>query len=184
MKELMIDIETLDTQPSALVLSIGAQMFSQDLGPMGEPFRRVLSITEQLRLERTISESTVKFWLELSDEKSFAKIFAPPQRSTLKEALEALNAYCLMYDQVWANSPSFDLVILESLYRAVELPNPLKFFLARDVRTLRDVAKLPRGWEPEIKIPGDHHDPVSDCLWQIAAVRESRKRLAPATVNL
>jgi len=59
----MIDLETLDTGPSATVLTLGAVKF--DPYTAKEPYAELyikLDIDEQDRLGRTVSDSTIEWW--------------------------------------------------------------------------------------------------------------------------
>src|SRR3546814_2365974 len=86
MFEMMVDLETLDTKNSAVVLSIGAVVWEtlvDDAGSLDysvvERFYRVLSIDEQLAAGRTVSESTLLWWMR-QDPTARAEAFNPVRR--------------------------------------------------------------------------------------------------------
>ena len=58
-----IDLETIDTSPSATVLSLGAVKFNplDDSEPHSELYLKI-SIDEQDALGRTASDSTIEWW--------------------------------------------------------------------------------------------------------------------------
>ena len=58
----MIDLETLDTSPGAVVLTIGAVKFNpRGTGIIDELYIRV-DVDEQIALGRTVDEGTVEWW--------------------------------------------------------------------------------------------------------------------------
>ena len=58
-----IDLETIDTSPSATVLSLGAIKFNplDDSEPHSELYLKI-DIDQQDRLGRTVSDSTIEWW--------------------------------------------------------------------------------------------------------------------------
>lgn len=177
--EYMIDIETLATTPEAVVLSIGAVKFSQDEG-VTDTFVVKLDLHQQVRARRYMDPDTLSWWMSQNNEARHAA-FSSTDREKVRTALENLGAF-LGVNQlaVWANSPSFDLVILESLYRSAKMNTPWHYSLSRDLRTLRDMAELPSSWEPDSEVYNFvDHDPLSDCVWQVEVVRECRRLIGP-----
>ena len=74
--DIMLDIETLDTSPSAIVLSIGAVKFNS-VG-LGDTFYVRLDSDPQLALGRTQSEATLTWWAGQSDA-ARKEAFATPE---------------------------------------------------------------------------------------------------------
>ena len=66
MNHIMVDIETLDTVQSAVVLSIGAVAFDPHTKELGEKFyvEFTTDLQAQQRLGRTISADTVTWWMQ------------------------------------------------------------------------------------------------------------------------
>ncbi len=113
MKEMMLDLETLDTKPSAVVLSIGAVVFETAEKPLlpaeyvdwtkaGRPitldyevkdrFYRILDIEEQLGpLMRTVSQSTLLWWNK-QDQDAKDEAFGP-NRVDVWEVMNQLQAF-------------------------------------------------------------------------------------------
>ena len=113
----MIDIETLDTQPSSVVLSVGAVKFD----PFGgqEPFAKTLwrpSVDEQLLAGRTTSESTLEWWSR-QEEHIRESTFTEQGRVDLSVFFKDLNKFLVGVDKVWCQGPQFDMVILEDLFK-------------------------------------------------------------------
>jgi len=177
-REFMIDIETLDTKPSAVVLSVGVVEFPGD--DKSSRAHLVLPIQPQLDAGRTIDESTLMWWAQQNSE-AFKKAFSQDRLSHMSAFFNEM-AMCLKRWQddrmnIWANGPAFDMVILDDLYRDFNQKSPWRFWEYRDVRTIKELAEIEPDWAPADFTPVPH-DPVSDCLWQIELVREARRRLS------
>lgn len=133
---IVIDLETLDISPTALILSIGiaagTSLTDYCIGQWN------LSIPEQLRAGRTISPDTLSWWKEQPAEVWGAAIAEP-----LSVEFAIANLY-KVFDSVpsgadlhvWGNSPSFDLAILSNLFNSMHLSVPWKYSQERDLRTL------------------------------------------------
>lgn len=172
--EFMIDIETLDTKPSAVVLSLGVVSFNQEVGAMDNLFIQ-LDGQEQLDCGRTVSMDTIKFWMR-QPEASRRAAFPDDPQGMFEDIAHFISHHKSPEGALyWAKSPSFDMTILYSLcgdlYGVDEMPWAFRGF--RDVRTLVDAVHddfVPaKTWDYP-----DHH-PIGDCLWQIEEVRHVRK---------
>jgi hypothetical protein len=168
--DLMVDIETLATDPRAIVLSIGAVRFTRD-GPLPEQFYACLGLGDQVaKARRTLSVDTLMWWMDQSAE-ARAKAFSR-QREGVTAALRRLADFVPDGANVWANGPSFDLVILESLYFDARLEQPWPFWRHRCVRTIVEAG----GVDARRYASASHH-PVEDCLRQVAMVNAARRNL-------
>lgn len=171
---LMCDIETMSTRYDASILSIGAVIFNPyDLNTEDElreaPTFKVNISIESNELEgRHISGGTVVWWLGQSQA---ARELLVTDTIGLHAALMRFNTW--MNEQrpvmAWANSPSFDLVILKHAFEQFKLRWPLHFAKERDVRTIRDAA-FPNGDVPEIQI-GTAHGALDDSIKQAMVVQ-------------
>src|SRR5690606_16078791 len=118
-KHLMIDIETLDTVETAVILSIAAVEFDPMCHGTKKVFYGSASIQRQLDMGRTISADTLKWWIK-------------QDREVMKEAFSEITDYkFILHDLdlnlrengldkdtvIWANSPAFDLNKLKHAYR-------------------------------------------------------------------
>lgn len=174
--DVMLDIETLDTKPSAVILSAAAVTFTEAEG-VRDICRVTFDLQEQFSRGRTVSQSTLLWWMEQSDD-ARAVAFTAVNRQPVEHALTRLFDFANGFTHYYANSPSFDMVLLGSLAYDFNKPVPWSYRDCRDVRTLRAVAEIESDWQPNEPITGPAHDPVTDCLWQIALVREAKARLA------
>ena len=159
----MVDIETMDTVPTARVLSIGAVRFNHT-GEYddGYVFYRHPSLVAQK--DRTVSESTMAFWNE-QDKSVYQEAFKGEEhRLSVVEIYSELMEFMRGCTEVWANSPTFDLMILENLFADCG-PSIWGHRDERDVRTVKNI--WTGDYTEENKNP---HNPVDDCIHQIKQV--------------
>lgn len=135
--DVMIDIETLDTTPSAIILSIGARAFNLATGEKDPKGLHVtISIQEQIDEGRTHSIAAAMWWggqpqgiqqESFSEEESFL--------GAIKALEEYFYDYCYSDCCVWSKSPAFDLVILKHALRSLLRNEIWNYRRERDVRT-------------------------------------------------
>lgn len=173
--DLMIDLETLDTRPTALVLSIGAVLFSPETGAVGPGVEYRLAACDQER--RTISENTVRFWLAQSAEAVQAAFGG---RTPVDRALADLARFASSAPpaRVWANSPAFDLAILGNLYEERGAEKWWAYSMERDYRTLRSLCSTPP------VPPLVRHSALADARAQAASVCQWWAELGKLTPRL
>lgn len=164
----MIDIETLDTQPTAIVLSLGACRFDYNVEELKlsreDVFYTTFNVDEQAQAGRTASWSTIKWWFKQSKE-AFQAVSgddSPPFR-------EALNDFAGWLQRepataIWGNGSDFDNVILANLYRTAGMEPPWNFWDNRCFRTFKnvhDVLNSRKPAEPKVK-----HHALQDAIFQ------------------
>ena len=155
MNHLMIDLETMATTPDAAILSIGACWFEPAgadlvaastvdmLAPDDKTiFYRVVKLADQPG--RVIDPDTVTWWMGQSAE-ARAEVFPPKDSSNalpLKTAMAAFQNFVgdAYKKQVWAQGSSFDIVIIEDIFRQYRQPIPWRFWNHRDTRTAYELA--------------------------------------------
>lgn len=172
----MIDLETLDTGPSATVLTLGAVKF--DPYTAKEPYAELyikLDIDEQGELGRTISNSTLEWWAN-QDEKIQEEAFSTDGRVSIEETLNQLNKWIVGVDQIWAQGYGFDITMLEDIYRNAGRPIPWNFWQVRDSRTLFSVLKE----DPRKKMQQNLHNALEDSRWQAKGVQIAYRDLGLA----
>jgi hypothetical protein len=165
--DIMIDIETLDTKPTAAILSIAAVAFNLETGKISEnTFYHQLDYSRQIEDNRTTSIQTTLWWGAQSEEIQEENFNG---EKYLYQSVLELNEYfqkeCFTDRRVWAKSPAFDLVILKNAYE--EAVVPWHHSNERDVRTYCDSNNL--GLGSLILLPNTHH-PLEDCFAQIRDV--------------
>jgi 3' exoribonuclease, RNase T-like len=155
-KHYMIDIETLDTVPSAVILSIGACEIRAEPGH-GSLFYEELHVATQY--ERTSSNDTIEWWK--------TQKYCPDQGSTgIALALQRLHTY-LRQDTdnpiVWCKGTDFDICILAHAYKQYGQTIPWKYSSVRDFRTIK---KLFAGMITSDHINTDPHNALADAIHQ------------------
>jgi len=174
----MMDLETYDTAPSSIILSIGIVHFDIDSGETLGTYYRVLDRDEQENLGRTKSDRTYAWWEDQSDE-ARAAIFDVPDSELweLKPLLWDVRDFIkgAKGDEgchIWAKGPSFDVSVMDHAFNQMGVPMPWHFRGARCVRTICDLAPKYEG--PDI---GPAHNAVDDCLYQIQEVVHAKQNL-------
>jgi len=166
---LSIDIETLDTKPTAVILSIGAVVFD----PEAKKLRGgvLWNIDAAAQFTRTISEDTVRWWLKspaLLAETIDCEVVS------LAHALYTLEGLWTgrINQQVWFNGTDFDGGILADAYRTeLRSEPPWQYYQQHDVRTLKKF--VPRNCYGKRKRPdGEAHNALWDAQNQAITVQE------------
>jgi hypothetical protein len=169
----MLDIETLGTRPGSVILSIGAVPFTFEGGPdESRGFHVVLPVQEQLDMGAAIDASTLLWWLKDGRGPVLRTLLNPS--SALADVMQGLILLrqFLAADgdaPIWANSPSFDLVLLEDLMRRFSFEVPWRYYRARDVRTWLEACGFSRSSDV-LPAPEGAHDALVDAIYQARVV--------------
>lgn len=170
MASIMIDLETADITPSAVILTVGAQMFD----PLGEGILEGENAQYYARVDtdsqpnRTIDDGTLAWWATQPQE-SQDEAFGLENRVPLKEVLERLYKMIWASKHVWTNG-AFDMTILENAYKQVGMALPWKYHVVRDTRTVYSL------W-PDLPKPEAAHHALDDCWRQIALLQATLQHL-------
>jgi len=162
----MLDLETLSTRPDATILTFGACKFSpynQDPIDKGIYFR--INVDEQIALGSHVDDNTIAGWGEQADDVR-EEALGDDNRIGLEQFTQELNRFIVGCDNIWAQGPVFDIVILENLYRRIGLPCPWQFWQIRDSRTL-----LSSLGDPREKNKAGLHNALEDAVSQAQAVQ-------------
>lgn len=159
----MIDLETLDTETTAIILSIGACLFDIFTGEIIDEFYYVISIDDQVRMNRTISQSTLLWWMDQGNDATSAVFRRDIERTPLKSALYLLRQFIPERAKVWSNGSNFDISMLDNAY--VDCESPWNFWDIRDVRTIVDAVDgfIDRS---DIEFEGTPHNALDDAKHQ------------------
>jgi hypothetical protein len=180
MRELMLDLETLDVRSRSVVLSIGAVVWEThtDKYEIISKFYRVLNLDEQITKGRTVSQSTLLWWQQ-QDPIARKEAFTV-ERNASSDALTDLRTFIYTHglERFWANPTTFDFPIIETLAEDFDIMVPWKYNQKYDVRTVVLESGLSvRDHVPSRSIDGFPHTPVFDCEWQIDVLHAARKLL-------
>ena len=152
---LMIDLETLDNRPSAVIRSIGAVWFGD--GVLGAEFYTRIDPQSCVDYGLSLGVSTIEWWLKQGDA-ARAEMCKPGK--SLPDALASFSEFVCAGPEpagVWGNGASFDNVILANAYDACRVRRPWKFWADRCYRTVKAAAP-----SVEMKRDGTHHNALDD----------------------
>lgn len=164
---LMLDMETFSTEPNAVITTFGVVKFD----PWGNGVDESdgiyvkVDIEQQLRMGRHVSDKTIEWWAGQSDDVK-DEAFDEVDRVSVEELIRQLNKMYIGCSEIWSQGPTFDMVILDNLYRQVGVPIPWSYYKIRDSRTLFSVHGDPRK-----KGRAGAHNALTDCIYQAEGVQ-------------
>jgi len=185
----MFDIETLDIDSTAVVLSAAITHFNFDEDWNESPeviFYELLErtafvkfdVSEQVtKFKRTISNSTLEWWAK-QPKLAKMKSFNPSAEFdvSVEDGFSKLREYIKENggeEQIFWARGSLDQLAIDSLAIAAEIEPIAKYYNWRDVRTAIDLTKE-SGGKGYCQIPNfkqDHHvykhDPIHDCAFDV-----------------
>tara|TARA_B100000424_G_scaffold267974_1_gene261854 strand:+ start:2420 stop:2956 length:537 start_codon:yes stop_codon:yes gene_type:complete len=168
----MIDLETLSTNPDAVILTIGGVKFDArtQMNPYNEMYFRV-DVDSQTKIGRNVMQETMNWWATQPKEVS-EEALGDGNRVSLEDAIKQLNKFAVGVDIFWCQGPLFDYAILQDLYRQLNTPVPWNYWQIRDSRTLFSL------------VPKDHnekrtglHNALQDCIFQAKKVQKVYRQL-------
>lgn len=178
----MVDIETMDTAPSASILALGACLFAPSAKDdeqtlRAQSFDATISLKSNMALGRTINADTVMWWLTQSKEAQKGLY-----EGTILNLANALITFRQWIERqsprpcrIWAKDPDFDITILNHAYAMIGDRLPFHYADSRSVRTITEVA-YPDGDQPLIVV-GDAHKASDDAIKQALTVQHCWHRL-------
>lgn len=167
----MIDLETLSTNPNAYIRTLGACFFDT-YGVNPDSFYESCDGSTQRGAD--VDPATVAWWKGQSPEAHKALV------NTKKQDLETvLHAFRVWLEQeaklyspngdgsevtiwIWGNGGDFDPVVLANAFRRHRLPVPWKYYGVRCYRTLKALNRHILADE----IPGEKHNALDDAVFQ------------------
>ena len=167
----MIDLETLSTNPNAVVLTVGAVKFEPhtQMKLYDEMYFRV-DVDSQTALGRHVMQETLDWWGQQPNEVA-NEALSDSNRIQLQDVLKNINKFSVGVDVFWCQGPLFDYAILQNLYTQMEQPVPWQYWQIRDSRTLFNL--VPRESEKRIGL----HNALEDCKFQARKVQKVYRQL-------
>ena len=168
----MIDLETLSTNPNAVILTVGGVKFdpTTQMKPYSEMYFRV-DVDSQTKMGRDVMQDTVNWWSkqpkQISDE-----AFSDDNRTSLDEMIKSINKFSVGVDVFWCQGPLFDYAILQDIYKQLGNPVPWQYWQIRDSRTLFSL--VPRDLNEKRQ---DLHNALEDCRFQAKKVQKVYRQL-------
>jgi 3' exoribonuclease, RNase T-like len=174
-KRVMVDVETLSSRSDAAIISIGVARFDESgvLDTAGWALK-------ESEVRGHIDPQTIYWWMKKSQA---AKGFSFGGEEMAVNAAVGFRSFIEQgCDELWANDPEFDCVIMRHWWdlttqRQALGPFPVSFRASRSFRTLK---ALTHG---RVDITdcytGIAHNPIDDAAMQARAVIKMLKVLAP-----
>ena len=135
--DIMLDLETLSTDTDGAIVSIGAVRFNEN-SIDDNSFYRVITIQSNIDEGRTISGSTLKWWLS-QDAKAKA-MFQDETAVSLGQALDEFRDWVgadAKTARVWGNGADFDNAMVKHAY--ANQGAPWEFYNSRCFRTIKEL---------------------------------------------
>jgi len=168
----MIDLETLSTNPEAVILTVGGVKFdpSNSVEPSQGMYFRV-DVDSQTAKGRDVMQETLDWWstqpAEISEE-----ALGDKNRISLDEMVKTINKWSVGVDVFWCQGPLFDYAILQNIYKQLGYPVPWQYWQIRDSRTLFSLVP----YDPNEKREGKHNA-LEDCYFQAKKVQNVYRQL-------
>ncbi|MFA5922341.1 MAG: 3'-5' exonuclease [Methylococcaceae bacterium] len=153
MNHIMLDLETMGTNPNAAIVAIGAVAMDFDTNKIGPTFYQTIMLESSMQSGGIVDGSTVAWWMKQGEQARQEIYKAENQLSpTLLAFADFIKGISSHDDiRVWGDGAAFDNVILASSYRRLSLPLPWKYWNDRCYRTMKklynDVKTEPVGIE-------------------------------------
>lgn len=177
--DLMLDLETLGTNPGCVITQIGVAAFdAAKPAPEGIDTAKLIHVAPQSCLDfgMHVSWDTIAWWLTQNEEARIAMASKSP-RWSLPDALKTLDEWVIHYCnngfRIWGNGSNFDVVLIEDAYRRVKRQVPWAFRNIRDMRTIVDLCPPDLKVQPEIA-----HNAAADAKAQALIVQNCFEWLA------
>ena len=161
MNRMMIDLETLDTEPTAIVISAGIVVFDTVASNITFSEHFMLDMDHQLSKGRSISMSTIKWWLQQETNPIAPDIACIHYTDMLGIILETWKKHNI--EEVWSCG-SFDVDIINDMFDNTTYNQPWTHYCAvKDYRAVRDWFKDLVPFEN----PDSKHDALADAVAQV-----------------
>lgn len=176
--DLMIDIETVSTRPTAIFTNLAAIKFD----PFGDD--RPNLIGSEIKMNTFyrrvdpgsftwptahIDPNTIEWWSK-QDPAAQEEMSSLDDRHDVRDVLKDFYKWAGKPRRVWANGAAFDTVIIESAARELERAVPWEYYQVRDSRTIMKMVDVAR-----TKL--NYHHALYDCYCQIVDLQQAFKVL-------
>jgi hypothetical protein len=187
-RDIMMDAETLDTQCTAMMLSLAAIAFDPDTGEHLSPTFYVKIDLDSYAREApggfTFSAATLAWWMDQSQD-ARKEAFCGEDRLPIRAAIEQFFNWCKelssgLQIRPWSHGASFDIPLITYTASKLGLEVPWNFWDIRDTRTLYEIHHVDLkkvvippvshpSWKGTKRLPAHH--PLADCAKQIEGIR-------------
>lgn len=171
--DIMLDLETMGTDPYSPVVAIGAVLFdardiltTHRLPDGSNWFYQKITLESAMEAGLRPSASTIEWWLTNPGVTQQARdeTFAGDDRTTLVLALDAFTDWHNSgIHTIWGNGARFDDGLLADCYRVLKKPAPWQHWEEGCYKTMKN---LPAVRHLQIERCGTHHKALDDALSQ------------------
>lgn len=174
---LMVDIETLGQEATAVVVQIGAVAFSVSKGLLDDGMECNVSMQSNEQYLRTYDMSTLKWWIQQLASGAVHNLFLQ-DTVPLEKAMMKFSGYTLEHkpECVWAKPPGFDLEILRSAGTISGVPVKWSRSKERCARTIMSLATQGEV-EAAMAISKKTHRALDDAKFQALVVQQVLRRI-------
>lgn len=158
----MVDIETLAVENSAIVLSVGAVVFNFDTRTIEKRRHWKLNVNEQSNKGRTVKLETLQWWLGQGKEAQ-EEFFE--ERVDVKDFIKEFTLLCEGVSHGWAKGIQFDFGILRHLFKQYDYEFPIHYGKQLDVRVCYFLVEKSETSQSLGQIRGAHN-PLNDSIYQ------------------
>lgn len=138
MIHIMLDLETMGTEPNSAIIAIGAVSFNNEV--LIDQFYSIVSLESCCSFGMKVSPNTIMWWLDQSQaaRDEFKRIGLP-----IEVVLPLFSTWVNKYKNpwVWGNGSDFDNTIITSCYKTVGAELPWKYNQNRCYRTISAIFK-------------------------------------------
>lgn len=154
----MLDLETMDSKPTAALTAIGAVEFDINTGAVLSDFYVKVNLQSSMDAGLTVSGSTINWWLVQNEQ---ARTEMAKEGTPIRDALAQFAAWINPDAEVWGNGAAFDNAILANAYAKTGIAQPWKFWNDRCYRTIKSM-------HPDVKLErlGTYHNALDDARSQ------------------
>ncbi|GAO46135.1 hypothetical protein G7K_0374-t1 [Saitoella complicata NRRL Y-17804] len=177
--DIMLDLETLGTNPSPVLTQIAAVHFDLQTGETFSTFSCLVSPQSCMKTGMMKCDgSAMDFWLQQpSGVLENVLIRALKEGRPIKDVLGDFTAWIdgikaesrSRFVSVWGNGIPADNVWIDSAYKACSMTKPWSVFGDRDVRTLVDLGQsmTDTNLKTETVFEGEKHNALADAIHQV-----------------
>lgn len=171
MTDLMLDLETVGTNPGCAIIAIACTPFNANTGKIykDRTFYTAINFEDSMKYGFSYDRNTVNWWLKTNEE---LFVTLKEDKTTVQQATVAFMKYMESLPKgirVWGNSARFDLGILSYfLFKQKIYITPWVTWNERDFRTIKN---LDKNTAESIAFEGEKHNPLDDNVYQIKGLR-------------
>lgn len=172
MTDVMLDFETFGNGKNACIVQVGAAYFDRKTGEVGKTFSYNIDAKSSVLSGAQIDADTIYWWL--SQDREAIESITKGELVSIEKAMTELNQFLAEATNLWSHA-TFDYVILSETLKRMNIKPTFKYSIARDIRTLTDLAKVDT--KALLFDKGIKHNAIDDCLFQIKYCVDCFKKL-------